>query len=131
VELPRAVASLVDDLRDRGFSVVDEQSFPTRASGLLELAADRAGVSGVRLDQDRGLWGVEVRIGSDWYDPYTALRALNDLAHDRRAQSHEERRAATVALVEQLRGEPDEVTKIKARHQQLIEAHTRWATGAG
>ena len=129
MELPHDVALLIDDLRERGFSLVNEESHPATAMAALELAADRPGVCGVRLQQDRGIWDVETRIGDDWYDPFTALRALNDLPHEQRALSHEERRAATVALVDQLRGDSDEVQKIRARHLDLIKEYTRRATG--
>jgi hypothetical protein len=129
VQLPSGVAALVADLREHGFEITNEVWSPARRSGSIEMAARRRGVSRVRITEDREAWEVEVKIGFGWYYPWTALLALQDLPHEERAMGHEERRAATVALVRELTGDRAQIQKIKARQKQLTEAYTRWAEG--
>jgi hypothetical protein len=130
VDLPEGVVALVSDLTERGFAVVEEEWQPKRASGWLVLRRDSAGVSAVRIEQDLGVWGVEVEIARELYDPGIALRAVQDLPHEQRAASHAERRIATLAVVDLVTGDADQVRSIRARHDELSEALTRWASGS-
>lgn len=131
-ELPNDLAALVADLERMNFKVEREEWHPWPGGGDVELRRRRTrGVKRVRMREDRGVWDVDVQIGHGWYEPFTALRALDDVPHQQRALSHAERRAATIELVGQFTGERSQRKAIKERARQLSEAYTRWAEGKG
>jgi hypothetical protein len=131
-ELPDGLAALVADLERLGFEVEREEWHPWPGGGDIELRRRRArGVSRVRMMEDRGVWDVDVQVGRGWYEPFTALRALDGVPHEQRALSHVERRVATVELVQRFTGHRAQRKAIKDRAKQLSEAYTRWAQGKG
>lgn len=131
-ELPEELAALVVDLERLGFGVEREEWHTWPGGGDVRLRRrTRRGVKRVRMVEDRGVWDVDVQIGRGWYEPFTALRALDAAAHEQRALSHGERRAATVQLVQRFRGDRAQRRAIKQRAKQLSEAYTRWAEGKG
>jgi hypothetical protein len=130
MELPSGLAALVADLERCGFSVETEEWHPWPGGGRIELTRPRgAGVKRVRMTEDRGVWDVEVKLGRGWYEPFTALRALERRPHQQRALSHEERHNATLGLVTRFTGNRVEVKAIKKRERELTAAYTRWAQG--
>jgi hypothetical protein len=131
-ELPEGLAALVADLEQLGFDVEREQWHPWPGGGEVLLRRPKVrGVRRVRLSEDRGVWDVDVQIGRAWYEPFTALRALEALPHQQRALSHAERRAATIELVERYKSDRAQRKAIKDRAKRLSEAYTRWAEGTG
>jgi hypothetical protein len=130
-ELSSGLAALVADLDNEGFTVDMEEWSPWPGGGHIELAApaSRAGVKRVRMIEDRRAWDVEVNIGRSWYEPFTALLALDGQPHEQWALSHAQRHQATLELVRRFTGERAQVKAIKARHKALAEAYTRWAEG--
>ena len=131
-ELPEELAALVADLERLGFEVEREEWRPWPAGGEVQLRRSTVrGVTRVRMSQDRGVWDVDVEIDRGWYEPFTALRALEALPHEQRAFSNAERRAATLGLVERYSGDRAQLNAIKERAQRLSEAYTRWAEGKG
>ncbi len=130
MELPAGLAALVAELQRCGFSVESEEWHPWPGGGRIELASPGgAGVKRVRMTEDRGVWDIEVKIGGDWYEPFTALCALDQRPHQQRALSHEERADATLALVTRFTGERAQVKAITKRQKELTAAYTRWAQG--
>jgi hypothetical protein len=128
--LPTGLAALVADLQRLGFSIESEEWHPWPRGGKVELARLRGtGVKRVRMTEDRGVWDVEVKIGRRWYEPLTALRALDERPHQQRALSHDERLNATLELVNRFTGERAQVNAIKKRQKELTAAYTRWAQG--
>lgn len=81
------------------------------------------------MTEDRGVWTVEVKIGTAWYEPFMALHALDGVPHEQRALSHAERRAATTDLVRRFTGDRAQAAVIKQRGTELSVAYTRWAEG--
>jgi hypothetical protein len=131
-ELPDGLAALVNDLERTGFEVEREEWHPWPRGGDIQLRRRRTrGVKRVRMTQDRGDWDLDVQIGRGWYEPATALRALDAVPHRQRALNHSERRAATVELVQRFTGERSQRQAIKHRARQMSEAYTRWAEGTG
>ena len=131
-QLPESLAALVTDLEHMGFEIEREEWHPWPGGGDIQLRRRRTrGVKRVRLAQDRGPWDLEVQIGYGWYEPYTALLALDERSHEQRALSHAERHAATVELVRRFTGSRSQRRAIKERAKQLSLAYTRWAQGKG
>jgi hypothetical protein len=83
------------------------------------------------MAQDRGPWDLDVQIGHGWYEPHTALLALDDRPHQERALSHAERHAAVIELVRRFDGSRSQRRAIRERSKQLSVAYTRWAEGRG
>jgi hypothetical protein len=131
-ELPEVLAALVADLEQFGFDVERELWHPWPGGGEVQLRRPKTrGVRRVRLSEDHGVWDVDVQIGQAWYEPFTALRALDALPHQQRGLSHAERRAATMSLVERYKGDRAQRKAINDRAKRLSEAYTRWAAGKG
>jgi hypothetical protein len=130
VDLPSGLAALVGHLEKLGFRIVREESHPWPGGGHVELARSRGrGIGRVRMTEDRRVWDVEVKVGTAWYEPFMALRALGGVPHEQRALSHAERRAATVGLVRRFTDDRAQVAAIKERQKELSVAYTRWAEG--
>jgi hypothetical protein len=131
-ELPDGLAALVADLERMDFKIELEEWHPWPGGGEIQLRRRRTrGVKGVRMMEDRGVWDVDVQIGYGWYEPFTALRALDAVPHQQRALSHAERRSATIELVQRFTGKRSQRKAIKDCSKQLSEAYTRWAEGKG
>lgn len=131
-ELPESLAALVADLEQLGFEVEREDWHPWPGGGDVQLRRPRTrGVKRVRMTQDRGPWDLDVQIGRGWYEPFTALLALNGQPHQQRALNHAERRAATVELIRRFTGARVQRQAIRERAKQLSLAYTRWAEGKG
>lgn len=130
-ELPRDLAALVADLESEGFTVAREEWSVWPGGGHVELAAPgtRPGVKRVRMLEDRGLWSVEVKIGRSWYEPMTALLALEGRPHEQWALSHAQRRRATAELTRRFTGDRREKRMIDARRKALTEAYMRRVEG--
>ncbi|HWH43399.1 MAG TPA: hypothetical protein VNT32_01580 [Thermoleophilaceae bacterium] len=129
-ELPESLAALVADLEDMGFETEREEWHPWPGGGDMQLRRPRTrGVKRVRMMQDRGPWDLEVQIGRGWYEPYTALLALDERPHQQRALSHAERHAVTIKLVQRFTGSRTQRRAIKDRAKQLSLVYTRWAEG--
>jgi hypothetical protein len=122
-ELPEGLAALVVDLQRMDFGIEREEWHPWPGGGEVQLRRRRTrGVKRVRMTEDRGVSDVDVQIGRGWYEPFTALRALDAVPHQQRALSHTERRAATIELVQQFTGERSHRKAIKDRAKQLSQA---------
>jgi len=132
-ELPASLAALVADLQQLGFAIEREEWHPWPRGGDIRLRLPRTrGVRRVRMKQDRGPWDVVVQIGREWYEPFTALLALDERPHQQqRALSHAERHAATVELVRRFRGSRAQRRAVSERAKQLSAAYMRRATGRG
>ena len=131
-EFPEGLAALRADLEQIGFTTESETWHLWPRGGELQLRRARThGVRRVRMVEDRGLWDVEVQIGRSWYEPFTALRALDELLHHERALSHADRREAVVELVRRFTGERSQRQAIRKRASDLSKAYTRWARGKG
>ena len=129
-ELPDGLAALVADLERMDFEIEREDWHLWPGGGDVQLRRRRTrGVKRVRMIEDRGVWDVDVQIGRGWYEPFTALRALDAVPHQQRALSHAERRAATIKLVQRFTGGRSQREAIKDRAKQLSRAYTRWAEG--
>ena len=90
MDLPADIAALIDDLEDLGFDITKASDAPWPGGPQIELRRAAGGIRAVRMAVDRGEWEVEVRIGRQWYEPYWALRVLDDKPDERRALSHAE-----------------------------------------
>jgi hypothetical protein len=131
-ELPEGLAALVSELKRMGFELEREEWHPWPGGGDIQLRRRRTrGVKRVRMAQDRGPWDLDVQIGRGWYEPFTALLALDERPHQQRALSHAERHAATVELVRRFTGSRAQRQAIKKRAGELSRAYTRWAEGKG
>ena len=83
-ELPEELAALVADLERLGFEVEREEWRPWPAGGEVQLRRPTVrGATRVRMSQDRGAWDVDIEIDRGWYEPFTALRALETLLTSR------------------------------------------------
>lgn len=116
-DLPESLAVLVQGLIDRGFGVAldecDEAAFGNR---LIELRAPaRTDGAAVRLIKDRGLWNTEIYVGGQWTGTYEVLLALDNAPYRTRAESHAERSATTLAVVDRLSQEKPAIAVIKQR----------------
>ena len=130
MQLPSGLAAVVAELQQLGFRIARQESHPSRGGGPVELVRPRGrGIGRVRMTEDRGIWDVEVKIGRGWYEPSTALRALDEEPHEQRALSHADRRAFTLELVKRFTGDRSQVSAIEKRQEDLTAAHTRWAQG--
>jgi hypothetical protein len=131
-ELPDGLAALVTDLERTGFEIEHEKWHPWPRGGEVQLQRRRTrGVKRVRMTEDRGVWDVDVQIGREWYEPFTALRALDAVPHQQRALSDADRHTATIDLVRRFTGDRSQRHAMKNRARQLSEAYTRWAEGKG
>src|SRR3954449_1074394 len=103
-DLPGSLALLVEQLSERGFSVVvDDVNEAAFGNRLIELrSAARTVGAAVRLVRDRGLWDAEIEVGGEWVGTYNVLLALDDAPYSTRAESHAERAATTLAVVDRL-----------------------------
>jgi hypothetical protein len=116
-DLPESLAVLVQGLIGRGFGIaVDEGSEAASGNRLIELRAPaRTGGAAVRLIKDRGLWNTEIYIGGQWAGTYEVLLALDDAPYRTRAESHAERSATTLAVVDRLSQEKPAIDAITQR----------------
>jgi cobalamin biosynthesis Mg chelatase CobN len=131
-DLPESLAELVQGLKDRGYTVtvdeVDESAFGDR---LIEFHAPSAAVHpAVRLVSDRGLWNAEVDIGGEWEGTYQVLLALKDAPYSTRAESHTERQATTLAVVDWFSQERPEMATIKPRLDVYLREYWRRLGGS-
>ena len=124
-DLPPALSELVIELETRGFSVVADRGDDAIGYRVLELAnPSRETASEIRLEQDRGLWSVRVKVADKWRDPYQVLLALDESDYATRASSHDERRRFTLSVLDRLPASSSELAPVIAR---LDEFHrTYW-----
>jgi hypothetical protein len=128
--LPDALAALVAELRRAGFGVSDDESCGWAFRQVTLLNPERSYGNVVRLIQDRGLWGVEVAVEGDaFHDPHEVLLALDAREFESRAMSHDERRAATLEVLDRLPHSAAEVQALRARLREYREDYRRWMSG--
>jgi hypothetical protein len=102
-DLPEPLDALIRSLRERGFAVErDETDTSAFANRLIELRATGGRVvQAVRLSRDRGVWdAAEVEVDGQWAAAYSVLLAIRGAPDQQRAESHEERRQTTLAVVD-------------------------------
>jgi hypothetical protein len=124
-DLPEALASLVQGLEDRGFATIsDEGGAATFGNRVIEMHSPGSRDGGaVRLVQDRGLWNAEVQLGREWHGVYDVLLALRSAPYETRAESHGERRATTLAVVDALSSSGTSAGEIKSRLDDYRRAY--------
>lgn len=126
-DLPDTLQDLVGDLVAMGLGVTsdvtDDESFGNRVLELHRPDGDPA--VAVRLVEDRGLWSTDVLVGGEWLDARQVEHALDDAPYAARAQSHAERRATVLAVVDRLAGEPVDADVVRRRVTAQNEAYAR------
>jgi hypothetical protein len=111
-ELPSVLDRFAAKLTNSGFSITrDETDRGHFGDRLLELADER---TRIRLTSDRGLWTIEVGVGSCWRSPYTVILALDGAKYARRALSHDERVRYAGEAMARLPATADELAVLNA-----------------
>lgn len=77
----------------------------------------------VRLEQDRGLWSVEIDVAGKWRGPYELVLALDESQYKTRALSHEERLRYTLEALERL---PAGASELRLLNRRLEEFHAAY-----
>jgi len=122
--LPAALAKLVEDLIQRGYGVASDEA--GEGWRHVELHAPGGGRDrAVRLRRDRGAWDVVISLGDEWFGTYAVLRAIDGADYATLAESYDERRATTVAVVDRLPDDEDELARIRERLAAYHSAY--WA----
>ncbi len=128
--LPGPLEQLVRDLAQRGYTQTTDESGESGIWRRVELrapghATDRA----VRIEQDRGLWDVAIRLADAWFSTYDVLLAVDGAPHSSRTESYDERRATTLAVVDRLPGDAKQLALIQQRladyRDQAMARYTR------
>lgn len=97
--LPRALAELVSQLEAMGFAVVSEESPSWMWREITLRNEKRESGRGVKLWQDRGIWGASVEAAGRCHELYDVFLALEDRSRGSRAMNHEERRDFTLDVL--------------------------------
>ena len=111
--LPSTLAALVSDLEARGFKVVE--CAPGNELWRETILRGPGPVAAVRLFRERGLWGVDLSLEEEYYNPYDVLLALDSAEYKARALSHAERRAMTLEALDRMPSDAGAISELRAR----------------
>jgi hypothetical protein len=114
LDLPSTLADFVAGLEARQFERTDERYEPQAfGNGLIELTEPSG--RRLRLVRDKGLWGIDVHLESDWRDVYKTALVLTDSPYQQRALSHEDLLRYALKVLELMPIDPVDQTRLNQR----------------